>query len=290
MLPSRVTPGDLRAMKAEGKRIVALTAYDRPTAEICEAAGVDVLLVGDSLGNVLLGYETTLPVTMEEMLHHVKAVARSARRSLVVADLPFLSYQADLAEALRNAGRFLKEGGAQAVKLEGGDRSAEAIERMVTAGIPVMGHIGYTPQSSHVFGKNVVQGRDVDAALTLLNDALALEEAGCFAIVLECVPREVAQAVSERLVIPTIGIGAGAGCDGQILVFHDVVGWGAGATLKFVKPYAQIGETLRQAVSDYARDVREGAFPAAEHAFTMPAEARALFEQELAELDAGCGE
>ncbi len=290
MLSSRVMPGDLSALKAEGRRIVALTAYDRPTAEVCEAAGVDVLLVGDSLGNVLLGYETTLPVTMEEMLHHVKAVARCARRALVVADLPFLSYQADPAEALRNAGRFLKEGGAQAVKLEGGDRSAETVERMVTAGIPVMGHLGYTPQSAHIFGKSVVQGRDLDAALALLNEALALEEAGCFAIVLECVPREVAQAVSERLAIPTIGIGAGAGCDGQILVFHDAVGWGPGATLKFVKPYANAGEMLRQAVSDYAREVREGVFPSAEHAFAMPAEARVLFEQELSELDAGCVE
>lgn len=275
-------------MKAEGRRIVALTAYDRPTAEVCEAAGVDVILVGDSLGNVLLGYETTIPVTMEEMLHHVKAVARSVRRALVVADMPFLSYQTDPVEALRNAGRFLKEGGAQAVKLEGGDRSAETIERLTTAGVPVMGHLGYTPQSAYVFGKNVVQGRDHAAAMTIVNDALALEEAGCFAVVLECVPREVAQAVSERLTIPTIGIGAGAGCDGQILVFHDAVGWGAGATLKFVKTYANVGETLRRAVSDYARDVRDGKFPAAEHTFTMSAEARVLFEQELADLDAAC--
>ncbi|MFQ3590900.1 MAG: 3-methyl-2-oxobutanoate hydroxymethyltransferase [Chloracidobacterium sp.] len=286
----RVTPDDLRALKADGKRIVALTAYDRPTAEVCEAAGVDVVLVGDSLGNVLLGYETTIPVTMEEMLHHVKAVARSVRRALVVADMPFLSYQADLTEALRNAGRFLKEGGAQAVKLEGGDRSAETVERLVTAGIPVMGHLGYTPQSAHVFGRNVVQGRDFDAAMTLVNEALALEEAGCFAIVLECVPREVARALSERLTIPTIGIGAGNGCDGQILVFHDAVGWGPGAALKFVKPYANVGDVLRQAVSDYAREVREGTFPTAAHAFSMPAEALVLFEQELAELDAGCHE
>ncbi len=290
MAQMRITPGDLKAMKGEGKRIVALTAYDRPTAEVCEAAGVDVILVGDSLGNVLLGYETTIPVTMEEMLHHVKAVARSVQRPLVVADLPFLSYQTDAAEALRNAGRFLKEGGAQAVKLEGGDRCAETIERLVTAGVPVMGHLGYTPQSAYVLGRNVVQGRDYTAAITIVNEALALEEAGCFAVVLECVPGEVAQAVSERLTIPTIGIGAGAGCDGQILVFHDVVGWGPGAALKFVKRYADVGETLRRAVGDYARDVRAGQFPALEHTFTMPAEARVLFEQELAELDAGCGE
>lgn len=290
MAQTRITPGDLKAMKAEGRRIVALTAYDRPTAEVCEAAGVDVVLVGDSLGNVLLGYETTIPVTMEEMLHHVKAVARSVRRALVVADMPFLSYQTDSTEALRNAGRFLKEGGAQAVKLEGGDRCAETVERLVAAGVPVMGHLGYTPQSAYVFGKNVVQGRDHDVALNIVHDALALEEAGCFAVVLECVPREVAQAVSERLTIPTIGIGAGADCDGQILVFHDVVGWGAGATLKFVKAYADVGATLRRAVGDYARDVREGRFPAVEHTFTMPAEAQVLFEQELAELDAGCDE
>ena len=290
MPASRVTPGDLTRLKADGKRIVALTAYDRPTAMVCEAAGVDVILVGDSLGNVLLGYETTLPVTMDDMLHHVRAVARSTHQALVVADLPFLSYQADQAEALRNAGRFLKEGGAQAVKLEGGSRSAETIERMVTAGIPVMGHLGYTPQSTHVFGRNVVQGRDVDAAMTLVHDALVLEEAGCFAIVLECVPYEVARAISERLRIPTIGIGAGNGCDGQILVFHDAVGWGPGANLKFVKRYANVGDILRQAVSDYAREVREGVFPAAEHSFSMSAEARVLFEQELEEMDATCDE
>ncbi|QUV81753.1 3-methyl-2-oxobutanoate hydroxymethyltransferase [Chloracidobacterium sp. D] len=290
MPASRVTPGDLTRLKADGKRIVALTAYDRPTAMVCEAAGVDVILVGDSLGNVLLGYETTLPVTMDDMLHHVRAVARSTHQALVVADLPFLSYQADQAEALRNAGRFLKEGGAQAVKLEGGSRSAETIERMVTAGIPVMGHLGYTPQSAHVFGRNVVQGRDVDVATTLVHDALVLEEAGCFAIVLECVPHEVARAISERLRIPTIGIGAGNGCDGQILVFHDAVGWGPGANLKFVKRYANVGDILRQAVSDYAREVREGVFPAAEHSFSMSAEARVLFEQELEEMDASCDE
>lgn len=290
MPASRITPGDLTRFKADGKRIVALTAYDRPTAMVCEAAGVDVILVGDSLANVLLGYETTLPVTMDEMLHHVKAVARSTRQALVVADLPFLAYQADQAEALRNAGRFLKEGGAQAVKLEGGDRSAETIERMVSAGIPVMGHIGYTPQSAHVFGRNIVQGRDVEAAMTLVNDALVLEEAGCFALVLECVPHEVAQAISGRLTIPTIGIGAGNGCDGQILVFHDAVGWGPGANLKFVKPYANVGDILRQAISDYAREVREGAFPTTEHSFSMSAEARILFEQELEELDASCRE
>ncbi|MGQ9896753.1 MAG: 3-methyl-2-oxobutanoate hydroxymethyltransferase [Acidobacteriota bacterium] len=290
MPASRVTPGDLTRLKVDGKRIVALTAYDRPTALVCEAAGVDVILVGDSLGNVLLGYETTLPVTMDDMLHHVKAVARSTQQALVVADLPFLTYQSELAEALRNAGRFLKEGGAQAVKLEGGSRSAETIERMVTAGIPVMGHIGYTPQSAHVLGRNVVQGRDVDTAITLVNDALILEEAGCFAIVLECVPHEVAQAISERLRIPTIGIGAGSGCDGQILVFHDAVGWGSGANLKFVKPYANVGDVLCQAIGDYAREVREGAFPALEHSFSMSAEARVLFEQELKEVDESCGE
>jgi 3-methyl-2-oxobutanoate hydroxymethyltransferase len=285
----RVTPGDLRAMKERGEKIVALTAYDRPTTEVCEAAGVDVILVGDSLGNVVLGYETTVPVTMDEMLHHAKAVTRTARRALVVADMPFLSYQTDPVEAMRNAGRFLKEANAHAVKLEGGDRSAETVHRLVTAGIPVMGHIGYTPQSAHAFGRTVVQGREADAALQLVYDALALEEAGCFAIVLECVPAEVARVVSERLAIPTIGIGAGAGCDGQILVFHDAVGLND-LKLKFVKRYAELNEQLKQAVGEYAREVREQTFPTDAHSFKMPAEEFVIFEQEADDIGAeGCG-
>ncbi len=285
----RVTPGDLRAMKERGEKIVALTAYDRPTAEVCEDAGVDVILVGDSLGNVVLGYETTVPVTMEEMLHHVKAVTRTAKRGLVVADMPFLSYQADPVEAMRNAGRFLKEGSAQAVKLEGGDRSAETVHKLVSAGIPVMGHIGYTPQSALAFGRNVVQGREADAALQLLYDALALEEAGCFAIVLECVPAEVAKTVTERLSIPTIGIGAGAECDGQILVFHDAVGWND-LKLKFVKRYAEMNAELKKAVGEYAREVREQAFPTESQSFKMPAEEFIIFEQEADDIETeGCG-
>jgi 3-methyl-2-oxobutanoate hydroxymethyltransferase len=279
----RITPGDLIAMKRREERIAALTAYDRPTAAICEAAGVEVILVGDSLGNVVLGYESTVPVTMDEMLHHVKAVTRTASRALVVADLPFLSYQIDIAEAMRNAGRLLKEGGAQAVKLEGGRRSAETVARLTEAGIPVMGHIGYTPQSALAFGRNVVQGRDSDAAQALVEDALALESAGCFALVLECVPAEVSRVISRRLGVPTIGIGAGVECDGQILVFHDMVGWGDGRSLKFVKRFADLNAILKEAISGYVEEVKSGAFPAELHTFHMPSEETERFARETNE-------
>jgi 3-methyl-2-oxobutanoate hydroxymethyltransferase len=283
-MKGRVTPGDVLAMKRRGEKIAALTAYDRPTAEVCEAAGVEVILVGDSLGNVVLGYESTVPVTMDEMLHHVKAVTRTASRALVVADLPFLSYQIDDAEAMRNAGRFLKEGGAQAVKLEGGRRSASTVARLVEAGIPVMGHIGYTPQSALAFGRNVVQGRDSDAARALVEDAMALESAGCFALVLECVPDEVSRVISRRLTVPTIGIGAGADCDGQILVFHDMVGLGDGPSLKFVKRFAELNAILKGAVSAYVEEVKSGAFPSEAQTFRMTPEETERFARETNKL------
>jgi 3-methyl-2-oxobutanoate hydroxymethyltransferase len=267
-----LTITDLLEMKQRGEKIVMLTAYDFPTARVCEAAGVDVILVGDSLGNTVLGYPNTIPVTMEDMLHHVKAVTRAVQRPLVVADMPFMSYQADAKEALRNAGRFLKEAGAQAVKLEGGKRVCDTVRVIVEAGIPVMGHIGYTPQSAYQFGDHIVQGKDAESADRLLEDALALQAAGGVAIVLECVPTEVSKYITRSLAIPTIGIGAGPHCDGQVLVFHDLVGWSAEGPFKFVKQYAHLNEILTKAVSDYTEDVKAERFPTDANAFHMKAE------------------
>ena len=220
----RVTTATLLEMKARGEKITMLTAYDYPTACLLDEAGIDMLLVGDSVGNVVLGYEDTLPVTMDEMIHHTRAVARGARRAMVVGDMPFLSYQASLPEAVLNAGRFLKEGGAQAVKLEGGSERANVVRALVETGIPVMGHLGLTPQSVHQLGGFRVQGKDEAAARRLLDSALALEEAGIFSLVLEAIPAELAAQVTSRLQVPTIGIGAGPDCDGQVLVVHDMLG------------------------------------------------------------------
>jgi 3-methyl-2-oxobutanoate hydroxymethyltransferase len=266
---ARITVHDLKAMKRRGEKIVMLTAYDYPTARILDEAGIPLLLVGDSLGMVVLGYDTTLPVTVEEMLHHVKAVVRGSRRAHVVADMPFLSYQTGPEDALRNAGRFLKEGGAQSVKLEGGAEVAATVRRLVEAGIPVMGHLGLTPQSIHQLGGYRVQGRTREAAARLLRDALALEEAGAYAIVLETVPAPLARAISQRLKIPTIGIGAGPWCDGQVQVVHDILGLYPDLVPKHAKQYARLGEAIRQAVTAYAREVQEGAFPAPEHSHGM---------------------
>ena len=261
----RVRPGDLQRAKDQGERWAMLTSYDMLTAGIFESAGVPVLLVGDSAGNNVLGYSTTVPVTVDELLPMVRAVVRSTTRPLVVADLPFGSYQSSPQQALETAVRFLKEGGAQAVKLEGGVRVAAQVELLVSAGAPVMGHVGLTPQSELVTGLRV-QGRG-DAADALLADALAVQDAGAFAVVLEAVPAELAERVTKELVIPTIGIGAGAGCDAQVLVWTDMAGLTPGAPLTFVKQYADLRGILTAATQEYVDDVREGRFPAAQHSF-----------------------
>ena len=271
-----VTSTDLAKMKQRGEKVVMVTAYDYPTACLVDAAGVDVVLVGDSLGNVVLGYGSTLPVTIEDMLHHTKAVVRGVKRALVVTDLPFLTYQTGPEDAIRNAGRLLQEGGATAVKLEGGIEVCAQVHTLVSAGIPVMGHLGLTPQSINVFGGYKRQGRSQQAAQKLVADAQALEEAGVFAIVLEYIPEEVAARITETISIPTIGIGAGARCDGQVLVLHDLLGItgqlknAAGEPIhppRFVKEYSQVGEAIRAAVATYSAEVRSGSFPAPEHSF-----------------------
>jgi 3-methyl-2-oxobutanoate hydroxymethyltransferase len=248
-----------------------LTAYDFPTARLLDAAGIDILLVGDSVGNNVLGYASTLPVTMEEMLHHVKAVARGTRRALVVADMPYLSYQTGRRDALRNAGRFLKEAGAAAVKIEGGRRRAALVRAMVEAEIPVMGHIGLLPQSVHVMGGYKVQGKRMDEARALVEDAQALEEAGAFSIVLEGMPEPVGRRVTQAVGIPTLGIGAGRFCDGQVLVFHDVVGLSPGPGPRFVRRYADLAGVISDAARRFIDDVRSGAFPSEAETYAMPA-------------------
>ena len=270
---SCMTISKIKAMKRKGEPIVMVTAYDYPSARLVEAAGISIILVGDTLGMVVLGYDTTLPVTMEDMLHHVKAVTRGAKRSLVIADMPFMSYQTGPDDALRNAGRFLQEAGAKAVKLEGGVRVAETVRRLVEAGIPVQGHIGLTPQSVHQFGGWKVQGRTHAAAARLLDDAEALQQAGAFSIVLELVPTPLSRLISRRLRIPTIGIGAGDGCDGQVQVFHDLLGLYEDFVPKHARQYAKLGDTIREALSAYAEDVREHRFPTAEHSFDMDEQA-----------------
>lgn len=262
-----MTTAELKKRKAQKQAITVLTAYDFPTAKLVEEAGVDVILVGDSLGMVVLGYDSTVPVTMADMLHHAKAVTRAAKRALVVVDMPFLSYHGSLDETLKNAGRLMQEGAAKAVKLEGGSELAPVIRTLTQAGIPVMGHIGLTPQSVHQLGGYKVQGKQLDEAKKLLEDAEALAKAGAFAIVLECVPEEVARLITERIEIPTIGIGAGAACDGQVLVLHDIVQFASTIRPKFVKSYANIGSMISEAVKQYVEDVKTGQFPAREHVF-----------------------
>ena len=243
------------------KKITCLTAYDYPTARLLDEAGVDVLLVGDSLSMVVLGYDSTLPISIEEMLHHTRAVRRGTKRALVVADMPYGSYHSDTAESVRNAVRFVKEAGAEAVKVEGGERRLELIARLTEAEIPVMGHVGLTPQSVNALGGFRVQGKTVDAAERLLRDARAVEAAGAFAVVLEAMPRELAAEITRDLRIPTIGIGAGPECDGQILVIHDLVGLTFGKTPKFARQYANVGEMIAKAAREYCEDVRGGTFP-----------------------------
>ena len=268
----KVTIRTLQAKKRKGQPITMMTAYDYPTAKWVDEAGIDVILVGDSLGMVVLGYPNTLPVTMEVMLHHCKAVARGAKRALLVGDMPFMSYQVSVEEAVRNAGRFLQDAGMDAVKLEGGREQVKTVRALVDAGIPVMGHLGLTPQKIHQLGGFRVQGRTAAAAKRLVEDALALEEAGVFALVLEMVPAQVARYISERLQVPTIGIGAGPHCDGQVLVFHDTVGMFEEFQPRFVKRYAEVGSTIREALKRYREDVEARAFPGEEHSTYMDEE------------------
>jgi 3-methyl-2-oxobutanoate hydroxymethyltransferase len=261
----KVTTFALQAKKERGEPITMLTAYDYATASAVDRAGVDAILVGDSLGMVVLGYATTLPVTMDDMLHHCQAVARGARSAHLVGDMPFMSYQADPREAVRNAGRFLQAGGMEAVKLEGGREMVDTIRAIVSAGIPVMGHLGLTPQSVHKLGGFRTQGKSAEAAAGLVADARLLQDAGCYALVLESIPDRVAELISRRLVIPTIGIGAGAGCDGQVLVTHDLLGLFDRFTPKFVKRYANLHAEMQRAFSEYMAEVAARQFPAPEH-------------------------
>lgn len=264
-----VTTTALRALKAARRPIVMVTAYDTPSARLVDAAGVDAILVGDSLGMVVLGHDSTLPVTMDDMLHHTRAVVRGTRRALVIADMPFMSFQVSAEEALRNAGRLMSDAGAHAVKLEGGAIVAPTVARLVAAGIPVMGHVGLTPQSVHALGGYRVQAKETAAALELIEDCRALEAAGAFAIVLECIPSELAAIVSAKLEIPTIGIGAGSGCDGQVQVFHDLLGLGGDFVPRHARRYADVGEAIRSAVAAYADDVRGSQFPTAAESTAM---------------------
>ena len=265
----KVTTLTFRQKKERGEPISMLTAYDYPTALAMDQAGIDSILVGDSLGMVVLGYENTLPVTMEEMLHHSRAVSRGAKAALLVGDMPFMSYQISVEEAVRNAGRFLQNGGMDAIKLEGGRERVPAIRAIVSAGIPVMGHLGLTPQSVHQLGGFRAQGKTARAAQRLLEDAHLLEEAGCFSLVLESVPAQLAEYISQQLAIPTIGIGAGAGCDGQVLVTHDLLGLFDRFTPRFVKKYANLHDEMQKAFAEYIADVQSMQFPAAEHSIAM---------------------
>ncbi len=261
--------GDFRLMKEGGEKIVMMTAYDYPSARLAEEAGMDVLLVGDSLGMVVLGYDSTVPVTMADMIHHTRAVCRGATKSFILTDMPFMSYHISPAQALENAGRLVQEGGCHGVKLEGGAEIADQVRALVRAGIPVCGHVGLTPQSVTALGGYKVQGKSAEAARELLDDCLALQDAGAFMVVLECIPAQVGELLSSKLSVPTIGIGAGAACDGQVLVFHDTLGLFERFVPKFVKQFARLGAAAREALSAYAQDVRSGTFPDPEHSFSM---------------------
>jgi 3-methyl-2-oxobutanoate hydroxymethyltransferase len=265
----RLTIRQIQIMKQKGRRIPMLTAYDYTSARLIEAAGIHFILVGDSLGMVMLGYDSTLPVTLDAIIHHARAVVRGTAKALVVADLPFMTYNVSLELALQNAGRLMQEGGVQAVKLEGGHYIAPTVKRLTDCGIPVMGHLGLTPQAIHQLSGFRVQGRTAEAAQRLLDDALALQAAGAFSIVLELVPTELARHISQQLTIPTIGIGAGAGCDGQVQVMHDMLGLYDDFVPKHAKQYATLGLSIRAAVAQYAEEVQKGEFPAAEQSFNM---------------------
>lgn len=269
-----VTTARLKRMKRENERIAVITAYDYPSARHAEAAGADVLLVGDSLGNVVLGHDSTVPVTLDDMVHHTKAVARGATKSFVVADMPFLTYHGSLDATFAGAARLMQEGMAKGLKLEGGAEIADTVAALTKAGVPVMGHLGLTPQAIHQLGGYFVQGKTDAKAQKLLDDALRLEEAGVFALVLELVPEEVAARITERLAVPTIGIGAGRHCDGQVLVFHDMLNIGFPAPKTFVKPYADVGGLIQDGIAAYVRDVKQGLFPAEQHVFRADGESR----------------
>ena len=268
----KITLLDLKAKKEQGEKITMLTAYDYPFAQMIDEAGIDIILVGDSLGMVVLGYESTLPVSMEEMLHHIRAVKRAVKRAFLIGDMPFMSYQTSVEEAVRNAGRFMKAG-CDAVKLEGGQEVTDKVAAIVKAGIPVLGHIGLTPQSIAQLGGYRVQGKDVQSAKKLLQDALALEKAGVFGIVLECVPYQLAKLITTRCSVLTIGIGAGPYCDGQVLVIHDLLGLTPGHKPKFVKTYVNLAPQIKQALFQYQTEVKKGTFPDFNHAYSLSEEA-----------------
>jgi 3-methyl-2-oxobutanoate hydroxymethyltransferase len=271
--PEKVSAPSLRSSKQRGERLVCLTAYDYPTARIVDEAGIDIILVGDSLGNVVLGYGNTVPVTLDEILIHLKAVRRGVQRALLVADMPYGSFHTGADEAVRNALRLVKEGGAEAIKLEGGRKRVELVKRLVDEEISVMGHIGLTPQSINQLGAYRVQGKTALSARELVDDAKALEDAGVFAIVLEVVPREIAKMITESVSVPTIGIGAGVHCDIQVLVIHDMLGLSFGKQARFVRPYANLREAITEAVTKYADDVRNGTYPSHAESYSLPAEA-----------------
>ena len=279
--PTKLTIPDVKAKKEQGERLTMLTAYDYPSALLVDRAGIDIILVGDSLVMVVLGMESTVSITMEEMLHHCRAVARGSERALLVGDMPFMSYQTSVEQALHNAGRFLKEGKMDAVKLEGGEAMANTVRALTDVGIPVQGHIGLTPQTATNLGGYKVQGRSAEAAFQLVRDALALEAAGCFSIVLEAVPAPVSEIVSQRLAIPTIGIGAGGGCDGQVLVYHDLLGLFDRFTPRFVRRYAELSEIISAALETYRGDVLGASFPSEEHAYSMSSDAYEALLQRL---------
>ena len=278
---ARVTARHITQMKAKGEKIPMVTAYDYTSARLADEAGMPLLLVGDSLGMVVLGHDSTIPVTMDDMLHHIKAVSRGAQMAHIVGDLPFMTYHVDAAQALTNAGRLVQEGGAQSVKLEGGEIVAETVHRIVECGIPVMGHIGLTPQSANALGGYRVQGRGRQEAVQLLKDANALEQAGAYAVVLELVPAPLARLISQRLTIPTIGIGAGPHCDGQVQVLHDMLGLFTDFVPKHTKQYLRLAEEMKGALGRYAQEVRDGLFPTAKESFDMD---EAIVEELMEEL------
>ena len=280
-MSDKVSLTNLAQKKAAGERIVMVTAYDYPTARLADEAGLDLVLVGDSAAMTVLGHDSTVPATMDEMVMLTRAAARGAERPLLVADMPFGSFQVSDEEALRNAIRFVKEAGADAVKLEGAGPSLSRVRTIVAAGIPVMGHVGLTPQSATALGGLRAQGQTATRALKLFDEARALEAEGCFAVVLEAVPARVSARISQALSVPTIGIGSGPDCDGQVLVLHDLIGLYQGRSARFVKRYADVGDTIKDALERYAADVRAGAFPEEEHTYSMPEEELALFESGL---------
>jgi len=283
--PEKVSAPSLRLSKQRGERLVCLTAYDYPTARIVDEAGIDIILVGDSLGNVVLGYGNTVPVTLEEILIHLKAVRRAVNRALLVADMPYGTFHTGDDDAVRNALRLVKEGGAEAIKLEGGHKRVHLVKRLVDEEISVMGHIGLTPQSINQLGAYRVQGKTASAAQQLIDDAKAMEDAGAFAVVLEVVPREIAQMITESISIPTIGIGAGVHCDIQVLVIHDMLGLGFGKQARFVRPYANLREVMTDAVTRYAEDVRNGTYPSEAESYALPAQTAADMDIDVPSRD-----